>query len=90
MKKEMDYKVPDGKLLRVEADIDGGVINSIKITGDFFIHPETALEKMEDLLKGKKISEAERSLGQFIEDNCVRIIGFTVSDISDVLEKMSR
>ena len=48
------YKVPNGKLLKVLLDFDGGKINSIKLTGDFFLYPEEAIGKIEAALAGKK------------------------------------
>jgi hypothetical protein len=35
MNKKIVHKVPQGKMLRIEADIDGSIIKEIKITGDF-------------------------------------------------------
>jgi lipoate---protein ligase len=55
--KHADYKVPGGKLLRISADIENGIIRDIKITGDFFMHPEDAIERLEATLKGTKVDE---------------------------------
>ena len=33
------YKVPDGKMVRLEMDYDDKIIR-ISISGDFFMHPE--------------------------------------------------
>ena len=41
------YKIPNGKMLRVIAELDGEKINKIKITGDFFIHPEESIMVIE-------------------------------------------
>jgi lipoate---protein ligase len=46
------YKAEKG-LIRVSAEIDGGVIMEIRITGDFFMVPEKAVLRLESLLKGK-------------------------------------
>ncbi|MBI4995228.1 hypothetical protein HZC21_06380 [Candidatus Peregrinibacteria bacterium] len=50
MKKAI-YKVPNGKLLKVFLEDFGGKIVSIKITGDFFMHPEENIENLENALK---------------------------------------
>ena len=40
-----DYKVTGGKLLRVRLQADDGIIQSIRITGDFFLfRPQAALD----------------------------------------------
>ncbi len=46
------YKAEKG-LIRVSAEIDGGTIREIRITGDFFMLPERAVLRLEGLLKGK-------------------------------------
>jgi hypothetical protein len=50
---ETVYKVPGGKLIRIWVDFDGK-INSIRITGDFFVYPETWIEQLEKELVNKK------------------------------------
>ena len=55
MKKAI-YKVPNGKLLKIFLEDAGGKIVSIKITGDFFLHPEENIEKMEKALVGAQLS----------------------------------
>jgi Bacterial lipoate protein ligase C-terminus len=46
------YKAEKG-LIRVNAEIEGGVITKIRITGDFFMLPERAVLRLENLLKGR-------------------------------------
>lgn len=58
MKKSV-YKVPNGKLLKIFLELSGNKISGLKITGDFFLYPEDAIEKIENTLIGKKIVEAE-------------------------------
>ena len=57
LKGKAAYKVPNGKLLRVSLDFEGGKIKAIKITGDFFMHPETGVELIESTLAGQEIDE---------------------------------
>ena len=44
-------KIPNGKLLKLRVDF-GKKINSITISGDFFIHPEEGIDLIEEALKG--------------------------------------
>ena len=39
-----EYKVPKGKLVRVHLRINDNKIQNIKLTGDFFLHPEESIE----------------------------------------------
>ncbi len=90
MKQDIDYKVPNGKLLRLEADIEESTIISIKISGDFFVHPETAIIQIEELLAGKSIDDVNDTVNKFIEENNVQLIGFDASDLTEALRKSQK
>ncbi len=59
-------KVPGGKLVRVRADFDIRV-KALQISGDFFLHPEEALESVERELIGLSVHISEEALAQRIE-----------------------
>ena len=88
-----DYKVVGGKLLRVqltvtEAAEGARVINTVSIFGDFFMHPEEAIEELERLLIGTPLNKAAltaRVQGFFNGD--VQIIGAGVADFVHVILK---
>jgi lipoate---protein ligase len=90
MKKDIDYKVENGKLLRIEAEIKEGIINSIKITGDFFIYPETAIIIIEKEIEGKNICETTKILDELIHKEHINIIGFNSSDIEKALKRIEQ
>jgi len=46
-----EYKVKGGKLIKVALEVEGDVIKSAKICGDFFLYPEDAIEEIERSLK---------------------------------------
>jgi lipoate---protein ligase len=50
-------KVPGGKLLKVTVEHEGEAIKKVKISGDFFIHPEEVLDRLEERLKGITIHQ---------------------------------
>ena len=54
-----EIKVTNGKLIRVEYNTEVGRIISIKITGDFFLHPEDSIEELERTLQGVRVNESE-------------------------------
>lgn len=83
------HKVPRGKMLRIEADITDSVIKNIKITGDFFIHPEETITEIEDFLKDKKVQDIEKDLSNFLNKKNIRIIGFNLQDLQEALTKKS-
>lgn len=46
-------KVKEGKIVKVEVVFDD-VINKIRITGDFFLHPEEVIDDIEKSMTGLK------------------------------------
>ncbi|MBI4044214.1 MAG: hypothetical protein HY392_00730 [Candidatus Diapherotrites archaeon] len=59
MKGNSVHKIPGGKLVKVHLDFDRDTIVSVKIFGDFFMHPEEGIEKVEASLAGKKLVEKD-------------------------------
>lgn len=57
-----DYKAPGGKLLRVRLRRTGERIDSVKISGDFFLIPEDSLPKLEKMLEDVPLKEKELTL----------------------------
>ena len=63
--KRFIYKVPKGKLIKIFLETDSGTIRDIRITGDFFMHPEEAIENLEQDLNGTKLSDVKEKLDRF-------------------------
>jgi lipoate-protein ligase A len=86
-----DYKAEGGKLLRVRLTIGEGQpcqIRDIKITGDFFMHPEEAIERLEAMLTDVPYTEeAVRAKVQafFEQSPRVQVIGAGVEDFVHVI-----
>ena len=84
-----EEKISGGKLICVEVLQDGGAISRLRITGDFFLHPEEAIERLENALAGRplRISEAEaesllkEALGE------AQLIGASCHDIARLARK---
>lgn len=47
-----EYKVTDGKLVAVEIEVSGGTIAQAHVSGDFFLEPDEALERIDGALLG--------------------------------------
>jgi hypothetical protein len=92
-----DYKAEGGKLLRVQLHVVGDpgrppgiapTIRWIKITGDFFMHPEEAIEQLEAMLTDVPYTEeAVRTKVQAFFDppSGVQVIGAGVDDFVHVM-----
>ncbi|MGB9748412.1 MAG: lipoate protein ligase C-terminal domain-containing protein [Candidatus Woesearchaeota archaeon] len=95
MRKEVDYKVTNGKLIRIEAILDSAnksIIKDIKITGDFFIHPENSIFEIENLIKNARLEEDDltalkNNLNEFINKNNIKLIGFCIDDLMNAIKE---
>jgi lipoate---protein ligase len=81
-----DYKVPGGKLLRVQLTLDATqappAIVTLRIHGDFFMHPEEAIEELEARLTGLPCEvEALRPAVQAFFDSDVQVLGADVDGV---------
>jgi len=83
-------KVSGGKLLKVAVRSQGGTIEDIRITGDFFIYPEEALELLEAKLKGRMSRDVGEILKEEIKSLNVTIIGFKLEQLISMIEGCSR
>ncbi len=57
-----DYKAPGGKLLRIRLRETSDRIDSVEISGDFFLIPEDSLPKLEKMLEDVPLKEKELKL----------------------------
>jgi lipoate-protein ligase A len=85
-----DYKVPGGKLLRVMLELDENTdpakIASISLNGDFFMHPEEAIEGLESRLVNEPWeADALQDTVETFFDTDVEIIGADVESIVHVI-----
>jgi len=83
-------KVKEGKVLKVEVDCDE-VIRNVRITGDFFLHPEDILEEIEKSIIGLErnadletiISNIQRTLSS----RDVQMIGISPESIAGLVKE---
>ena len=81
-------KVPGGKLVCVEVESSGKRIEKIKITGDFFLHPEDTIEKIERSLLGKGPDDDLAGLiARILSENNAQLIGATADDLERLVRK---
>jgi lipoate-protein ligase A len=89
---ECEKKIEGGKLVRVRIDFDR-TINSIEITGDFFLHPEEALKDVEAALLGLDISDLEKATDKIkdvMDEKGIQVIGFSPHDITNIIKEVVR
>ena len=74
-------KVPDGKLVRVHATYNDR-IESVRITGDFFLEPPEALADLEAALEGQPADASEEDLRAAVAGVDAQLIGFDAGDLA--------
>lgn len=83
-------KVKEGKVVKVEVNCDN-VISDIKITGDFFIHPEDILDEIEKSIIGLErsasIETITSNIKSRIEDRDVQMIGISPESIAMLIRE---
>jgi lipoate-protein ligase A len=47
-----EYKVPGGKLVVIDLDVEGGLLSGVSVSGDFFLEPDEALLDINRALTG--------------------------------------
>ena len=61
-----EYKVPGGKLVVVDVEVDDGRLSKVSLSGDFFLEPDEALGDITDAVTGMPATADAAQLGQAI------------------------
>ena len=81
-------KITGGKFLRIDVTFEEK-IDEIKITGDFFLHPENTLDAIENEIRDLYVPINKPSLidrlNRIIEKKKADLIGISTIDIVNVL-----
>ena len=48
-----EYKMPGGKLVVIDLELDGDRLARVQLSGDFFLEPDTALDTINQALTGQ-------------------------------------
>ena len=83
--KRVEYKVPGGKLVAAEAEMEGGRISRVKITGDFFMHPEAEIARLESALIGVTLEELNAEVDRFFADRSIQLLGIAHADFTHII-----
>lgn len=84
-----EHKAEGGKLIKVQISVENKRISSIKITGDFFMYPEEAIEDLEKVLVGRVIDEKiiTETIKRFIGEKGVTLLGASPEDFAKCIAK---
>lgn len=62
-----EYKMPGGKLIVADCDVDDGRLARVCISGDFFLEPDSALDAINAALDGQPAASASAHLTSRID-----------------------
>ena len=84
-------KEKGGKLVQVRVEVDEDEVKNVRITGDFFLHPEEVLEEIEECLVGIGVFEEEETilerLKRIIKERKAILVGFSVEGIVRIFKE---
>jgi lipoate---protein ligase len=67
-----EYKVPGGKLVAVDAELSDNRLHQVRVSGDFFLDPDEALEIIDRALDGASADTTVAELAARVEDGLAR------------------
>lgn len=74
-----EYKVPGGKLVAADVEVEQATLRSVRVSGDFFLEPDDALERINAALTGLAVDTPVDRLSELVSVAAgeARLIGFT-------------
>ncbi|MCF8548341.1 MAG: lipoate--protein ligase family protein, partial [Pontimonas sp.] len=85
-----EYKVPGGKLLVVDLEVDAKRITSVQVAGDFFLEPDDALDLINRAIEGLSVSSSAEAIGDAVRGalaDDVVMMGFSPEAIGTVVRR---
>jgi hypothetical protein len=73
------------KLIRISAELENDIINSIQIRGDFFASPEEVFDRIEKALEGTKACDLSKAFDSFILEKGIETYGINGPGLAEVL-----
>ena len=94
MKGYAEYKVPEGKLVKVKVEIHNNNLVAVQILGDFFVHPEHHIEEIEKHLCGlsanNRAEEFEKRVREIVKKTKTKLVGVDAGSIAIAVKEAIR
>lgn len=86
---QWEEKVPNGKLVCFSVKAHDGRVTGVKITGDFFLHPEDTIYKVEEFLTGIPANIRENEVASMVREALgdAQLIGATPEDFARIFKR---
>ena len=87
MKGSSVHKAENGKMLKIALEYEKGKVLGIRISGDFFMHPEESITVLENRLKGTELDEERlgKKAASIVEENSIQLFGFEAKDLAKAI-----
>lgn len=85
-----EYKVPGGKLVVANVEVEGQHLTDVSISGDFFLEPDSALKQINQALNGMPVNSNASQIVQTIQNalgDDVVMYGFSAQAIAIALRR---
>jgi lipoate-protein ligase A len=85
-----EYKVPGGKLVVVDLEVVDGRFGGVRIAGDFFLEPDTALDAMNAAITGKPADASAKDLASAIRSALpadAELLGITPEGVATAVRR---
>lgn len=85
-----EYKVPGGKLVVVDLDVEQGRIANFRLAGDFFLEPDSALEDINGAVNGLPAESDSASIAGAIRSalpDGAQLLGFTPESVAVAIRR---
>ena len=85
-----EYKVPGGKLVVVDLEVDGGLIRDFRLAGDFFLEPDTALDAINAAIEGMPVETDAVSIAAAVRQALpegAQLLGFSPDAVGTAVRR---
>jgi lipoate---protein ligase len=85
-----EYKVPGGKLVVVDLDVEGGKITGFRLAGDFFLEPDSALEEINAAVNGLPADSDAATIASVVRHalpDGVQMLGFSPEAVATTVRR---
>lgn len=84
-----EYKTPGGKLVVVDLEVSAGRLSQVQVSGDFFLEPEEALDRINAALEGLPATSTEPQIAGAVRQVTANaeMIGFSPEAIAVAVKR---
>ncbi|WP_168625856.1 MULTISPECIES: lipoate--protein ligase family protein [unclassified Cryobacterium] len=85
-----EYKVPGGKLVVVDLEVEGGKITGFRLAGDFFLEPDSALEEINAAVNGLPADSDAATIASVVRHALpegVQMLGFSPEAVATTVRR---